>query len=168
MGQLGRFCHQMEVPEEGKGRSGPARKPSKAIAVVTPEKKSHRLVISSTSQLSITEGRKKKKKHNLLHGKGSLRGAIHSSWYLSAMSTYSWYPFKSSAARINTASKFCFEARQAEETSTWEFALCESAGMLLWRSNVRSQPREHSLSSQVKEDRPVQMPLWSWCVPSAS
>lgn len=38
-GQPGRFCHQMGIPEEeGEGRGGPARKPSKASAVVAPEK----------------------------------------------------------------------------------------------------------------------------------
>lgn len=51
----------MEVPEEGEGRSGPGRKPSKAIAVVTPEKKSHRLVIAAHLSLAILKDERKKK-----------------------------------------------------------------------------------------------------------
>lgn len=105
---------------------------------------------------------KEKKNNNLLHGKGSLRGAIHSSWYLSAMSTYSRYPFKCSAARINTASTFCFEARQAEETSTWEVCFVWVNGDVALKkqcpfSAERAQPFLPSQGTQTSTDAAVEL-----------
>lgn len=161
MGQLGRFCHQMEVPEEGEGRSGPARKPSKAITVVTPEKKSHRLVLAARLSLAmLKDERKKKTTCSMEKGVWEVPATLHGTYQLCPPTP--GILLTCSAARINTASKFCFEARQAEETSTWEVCFVWVNGDVAPKkqcpfSAERAQPFLPSQGRQPSTDAAVEL-----------
>lgn len=110
-----------------------------------------------------------KQKEKSLRGKGSSRGAVHPSPYLSAMSSRCWHPFACSAARTNTGSEFFFEARRAEKTSTRDvYLVWADAEMLLQRSDVPSRPRAQPLlpsqGRQPSGDAAAELDFFGVCV----